>query len=70
VTVLAASPTLTFSEQHLAEEGYDHAYTIVSTDGGTTYTPLANANTADGPLGPALNGDSDAFATQTFDLTP
>ncbi|MCU1602221.1 MAG: Immune inhibitor peptidase, partial [Frankiales bacterium] len=70
VAVPVTDPTLTFNEQHLAEEGYDYAYTIVSTDGGATYTPLANSNTADGPLGPALNGDSAGFATQTFDLTP
>jgi hypothetical protein len=69
VTVPTADPTLTFAEQHLAEEGYDYAYTVVSTDGGRTYTPLANANTVDGPLGPALNGDAD-WGTQTFDLTP
>lgn len=69
VTVPAANPTLTFNERHLAEEGYDYAYTVVSTDGGKTYTPLANDNTVDGPQGPALNGDSEAFAVQTFDLT-
>ncbi|MEP6761102.1 MAG: peptidase M6 immune inhibitor A [Sporichthyaceae bacterium] len=70
VTVPAGNPTLTFTERHLAEEGYDYAYTAVSTDGGETYTPLANANTVAGPYGPALNGDSATFATQTFDLTP
>lgn len=70
VAVPAGTPTLTYNEQHLAEEGYDYAYTVVSTDGGATYTPLANANTVAGPLGPALNGDSAGFATQTFDLTP
>lgn len=69
VTVPAANPTLTFSELHLAEEGYDYAYTVISTDGGVTYTPLANDNTVEGPLGPALNGDADAFQTQTFDLS-
>ena len=42
---------------------------MISTDGGASYTPLANANTVDGPLGPALNGVATAFATQTFDLT-
>ena len=68
VTVPAAKPTLTFDELHLAEKGYDYAYTLVSTDGGASYTPLANANTVKGPLGPALNGDATAFATQTFDL--
>ena len=70
VAVPAGNPTLTFSEQHLAEEGYDYAYTVVSTDGGATYTALANDSTVDGPLGPALNGDSAGFATQSFDLTP
>jgi bacillopeptidase F (M6 metalloprotease family) len=69
VTVPSAAPTLTYTERHLAELGYDYAYTIVSTDGGATYTPLSNANTVDGPYGPALNGDSAAFATQTFDLS-
>ena len=69
MTVPAANPTLTFSERHLAEQGYDYAYTVVSTDGGATYTALSNANTVDGPQGPALNGDSPAFATQTFDLS-
>jgi hypothetical protein len=69
VTVPTDDPTLTFTERHLAEEGYDYAYTVVSTDGGATYTPLANANTVAGPLGPALNGDADGFETQTFDLS-
>lgn len=69
VTVPTANPTLTYTERHLAEETYDYAYTVVSTDGGKTYTPLANANTVAGPLGPALNGDAAAFTTQTFDLS-
>jgi hypothetical protein len=69
VTVPATNPTLTYSELHLAEEGYDYAYTVVSTDGGATYTALSNANTVDGPQGPALNGDAAGFATQTFDLS-
>jgi hypothetical protein len=69
VTVPTTNPTLTFSELHLAEETYDYAYTTISTDGGATYTPLANANTVEGPLGPGLNGDATAFVTQTFDLS-
>jgi bacillopeptidase F (M6 metalloprotease family) len=60
---------LTFSERHLAEEGFDYAYTTISTDGGATYTPLSNDNTVDGPYGPALNGDASDFVTQTFDLS-
>ncbi len=69
VAVPTANPTLTYTEKHLAEEGYDYAYTVVSTDGGRTYTPLANANTVRGPLGPALNGDAGSFVTQRFDLS-
>jgi hypothetical protein len=69
VSVPTANPTLTYTERHLAEEGYDYAYTVVSTDGGATYTALSNANTVDGPQGPALNGDAAGFATQTFDLS-
>lgn len=72
VTVPTSDPTLTYTERHLAESGYDYAYTVVSTDGGKTYTALANANTAktpDGPYGPALNGDAAGFVTQTFDLS-
>ncbi|MCW2526372.1 MAG: shpI [Pseudonocardiales bacterium] len=69
VTVPTTNPTLSFSELHLAEPDYDYAYTTISTDGGATYTPLANANTVEGPLGPALNGDATAFVTQTFDLS-
>ena len=69
VTVPTTNPTLTFKERHLAEATYDYAYTVVSTDGGKTYTPLANENTVAGPYGPALNDDAPAFATQTFDLS-
>lgn len=69
VTVPAGAPTLTFNERHLAEATFDYAYTVVSTDGGKTYTPLANLNTVAGPLGPGLNDDSPAFETQTFDLS-
>jgi Immune inhibitor A peptidase M6 len=69
VSVPTTNPTLTFNELHQAEAGYDYAYTVVSTDGGKTYTPLANANTVAGPYGPSLNGVATAFATQTFDLS-
>ena len=68
VTLPAGNPTLSFSELHLAEATYDYAYTVISTDGGATYTALANANTVDGPYGPALNGDG-TWGTQTFDLS-
>jgi hypothetical protein len=68
VTVPTANPTLTYSELHLAEATFDYAYTVISTDGGVTYTALANANTVAGPQGPALNGDGE-WGTQTFDLS-
>jgi hypothetical protein len=70
VSVPAGSPKLTYVERHLAEATFDYAYTVVSTDGGRTYTALANANTVAGPRGPGLNGEAPAFVTQTFDLTP
>ena len=63
VTVPATNPTLTFDELHQAEAAYDYAYTVISTDGGKTYTALANDNTVDGPYGPALNGDAADWAT-------
>jgi len=69
VAVPTGSPKLTYTERHLAEEGYDYAYTMISTDGGRTYKALSNANTVDGPFGPALNGDAAGFVTQTFDLS-
>jgi hypothetical protein len=69
VTVPAENPTLTFNDYHLAEAGFDYAYTLISTDDGRTYQALANANTVDGPDGPALNGDADGWAAQTFDLS-
>jgi hypothetical protein len=69
VAVPAASPRLTFRERHLVEDAYDYAYTMISADGGKTYTALANANTVSGPLGAALTGDAAAFAEQSFDLS-
>ena len=69
VTVPVSDPTLTFDEYHQAEATYDYAYTVISTDGGKTYQSLANANTVDGPYGPALNGDAAGWATQSFDLS-
>lgn len=68
VTVPASYPVLTFDDFHLAEATYDYAYAVISTDGGKTYTALANANTVDAPYGPALNGDSTSWETQTFSL--
>jgi hypothetical protein len=69
VDVPAGAPTLTYTERHLVETDFDYAYTMVSTDGGETYVPLANDNTVEGPLGPGLNGEAEAFVEQTFDLS-
>jgi Immune inhibitor A peptidase M6 len=69
VTVPAADPTLTFLAKYGAEATYDYGYVNVSTDGGTTYTPIAGDKTVDGPLGPGLNGTTNGFEPHTFDLS-
>jgi hypothetical protein len=69
VTVPAADPTLSFLAKYGAEEGFDYAYVLVSTDGGKTYTPLSSPDTVTGPLGPALNGSTVGFQPRTFDLS-
>ncbi|WP_162248019.1 immune inhibitor A domain-containing protein [Angustibacter sp. Root456] len=45
VTVPADNPTLTFSTKFNIEQSWDFATVQVSTDGGKTYTSLANADT-------------------------
>ncbi|HEY5820497.1 MAG TPA: peptidase M6 [Propionibacteriaceae bacterium] len=69
VTVPTADPTLRYLAKYGAEFGYDYAYTVISTDGGVTYTPLAGDKTVDGPLGPGLNGTTTGFEPHTFDLS-
>ena len=69
VTVPTADPTLRFLASYGAELGYDFAYTVISTDGGLTYTALPGDKTVDGPLGPALNGTTDGYEPHTFDLS-
>ncbi|MEJ3743974.1 peptidase M6 immune inhibitor A [Actinomycetes bacterium KLBMP 9797] len=70
VAVPSGSPTLSLLAKYGAEEGYDYGYVVVSTDGGTTYTPIAGDKTVDGPLGPALNkNETDGFEPHTFDLS-
>ncbi len=78
VTVPAANPTLTFSTKYNIESGWDFGVVQVSTDGGKTYTSLANDNTttdhdadAAGNIVaqlPGLTGVSD-WTTETFDLS-
>ncbi|GAB6903527.1 choice-of-anchor J domain-containing protein [Kineosporia succinea] len=71
VTVPAADPTLRFLAKYGAEATYDYGYVSVSTDGGKTYSaPIPGSNTVDdGPLGPGLNGTTDGFEAQEFDLS-
>jgi hypothetical protein len=68
VTVPAADPNLTLLAKYGAEPGFDYAYVQVSTDGGATYTSLANNKTVTGPLGPALNGSNVGFVPLTYSL--
>lgn len=69
VSVPTADPTLRFLAKYGAELGYDYGYVQVSTDGGKTYTSIPGSNTVDGPLGAALNGTTDGFQPQTYDLS-
>ncbi len=69
VTVPVADPALRLRARYTIEAGYDYGYVTVSTDGGKTYTAVAGDHTVPAPHGPALNGASDGFEPQTYDLT-
>ena len=79
VTVPAGSPTLTFQTRWLSEVGWDFGFVQVSSDGGRTYTSLANAGTTSehhpGAIRwvvdnlPGFTGDSGGWRTETFDLS-
>jgi hypothetical protein len=69
VTVPTDDPTLTYLAKYGAELGYDYGYTVVSTDGGATFTALAGDKTVDGPDGPAVNGTTNGFEPHSFDLS-
>jgi hypothetical protein len=79
VTVPAGAPRLTFSARYNIEEGWDFGVVQVSTDGGKTYTSLANAHTttAHNPAAaanivaalPGFTGLQPAYTTETFDLS-
>ena len=69
VTVPADDPTLRIRTRYGAEKGYDFGYVTVSVDGGRTYTAIAGDHTVAGPLGPAVNGDSDGFVPHRYDLS-
>lgn len=60
---------LTYTTSFALERGYDLGFTVVSTDGGRTYTPLRGTGTANGPLGPAFTGSSDGPRRVAFDLS-
>jgi len=67
--VPAADPALRFLAKYGAEAGFDYGYVQVSTDGGATYTTIAGDHTVKAPLGPGLNGTTDGFEAQTYDLS-
>ena len=79
VDVPAASPTLTFQTRWNTEPLWDFGFVQVSTDGGATYTSLANADTTSehdpGAIPqvvdnlPGFTGDSGGWKTETFDLS-
>jgi hypothetical protein len=79
VTVPAADPTLTLQAQWDTEEGWDFGFVQVSTDGGETWTSLANDGTTTvhdpGAIPqiaqnvPGYTGSSGGFVAQSFDLS-
>lgn len=73
-TVPADAPTLSYTTTYNLENGFDYAYTVISTDGGKTYRTLANATTVPttlpAPPGAALTGSSGLPTVLSFDLTP
>jgi hypothetical protein len=79
VTVPSDNATLTFRTKYQIEELYDYGFVQVSTDGGETYTSLANQNTTSkhapdaAPLVaenvPGFTGNSGGWKKQAFDLT-
>ncbi|MCW2994054.1 MAG: peptidase immune inhibitor [Conexibacter sp.] len=68
-TVPAADPTLRFLAKYGAEFGFDYGYVQISTDGGKTYTSIPGDHTVDAPLGPGLNGTTEGFESESYDLS-
>ncbi len=72
-TVPTDNPTLTYTSSFNMEDKFDYGYTVISTDGGKSYTTLANANTqealAPAPRGAGFTGTSPLPVPQTFDLS-
>jgi hypothetical protein len=70
VDVPAGAAELAFDTQWSTESGFDYAYVQVSTDGGATYSSIECANTnTQGPFGPAYEGESGGFISETCDLS-
>jgi hypothetical protein len=67
--VTVGAGVLTFDTRYVTEEGYDWAYVQVSTDGGQTYTSIPCTDSITGALGPAFEGDSGGWVTETCDLS-
>jgi hypothetical protein len=65
----SADPTLRFLAKYGAEAGFDYGYVQVSTDGGATYTTIPGDHTDTAPLGPGLNGTTDGFQAEAYDLS-
>lgn len=79
VEVPVSDPTLSFETYYDTEQFWDFGFVQVSTDGGETYTSLANENTTSehdpGAIPavvenlPGFTGSSAGWTTQTFDLS-
>ena len=79
VSVPTASPTLSFDTQWSTEPLWDFGFVQVSTDGGKTFTSLANADTTaehdPGAISavvanlPGFTGESDGWRSESFDLS-
>jgi hypothetical protein len=67
--VAVGDGVLTFDTQWSTEAGYDWGYVQVSTDGGEAYTSIACTDSITGALGPAFEGESGGWVTETCDLS-
>lgn len=70
-----SSATLTFQTWYFIEDMWDYGYVMVSTDGGTTWTPLSTARTTfedphSNAYGPGYTGVSGDWVQESVDLTP
>ncbi|MDY7083688.1 MAG: immune inhibitor A [Actinomycetota bacterium] len=68
VTIPAGEPVLRLETAYAAEERYDHAYVMISNNGGRTYHAVTGDRTVPGPLGPALTGASNGVVTAEYNL--